>query len=104
GIERNPLRDEVFLKEDKRLTIPQLDGCYYRVRSAAGLNHVRLHDLRHNFASHAASMSETLPMIAKLLGHADIKMTARYAHLDDASVMEACEAIGAALWMVVAPG
>lgn len=103
GIERNPLRDEVFLNDDKRLTIPQLDGCYYRVRSVAGLDHVRLHDLRHNFASHAASMSETLPMIAKLLGHADVKMTARYAHLDDAPVMEACEAIGTALSMVVAP-
>lgn len=97
------MHDEVFWTESGRLKINQLDSCYYRVRSAADLDHVRLHDLRHNFASHAASMSETLPMIAKLLGRADIKMTARYAHLDDASVMETCEAIGAALRMVLAP-
>jgi len=103
-IERHPMRDEVFWTEGGRLAIKRLDACYWRVRAAAGLDHVRLHDLRHNFASHAATMSETLPMIALLLGHADIKMTARYAHLDDAPVMEACEAIGAALRMVVAPG
>lgn len=102
--QRDPMRDEVFWTKNGRITINQLDGCYYRVRSAADLDHVRLHDLRHNFASHAASMSETLPIIAKLLGHADIKMTARYAHLDDASVLEACETIGAALRMVFAPG
>ncbi|WCT79258.1 tyrosine-type recombinase/integrase [Novosphingobium humi] len=101
GIEHHPMHDEVFWTEGGQLNINQLDGCYYRVRRAAGLDHVRLHDLRHNFASHAASMSETLPMIAKLLGHADIKMAARYAHLDDASVLEACEAIGAALRMVL---
>jgi integrase len=102
GIERHPMQDEVFWTESGRIKIIQLDGCYYRVRRAAGLDHVRLHDLRHNFASHAVSMSETLPMIAKLLGHADIKMTARYADLDDAPVMEACVAIGAALRMVLA--
>ncbi|WP_298288082.1 tyrosine-type recombinase/integrase, partial [Novosphingobium sp.] len=62
-----------------------------------GLNHVRLHDLRHSFASHAASMSETLPMIAKLIGHTSIAMTARYAHLDDTDVLEACERVGAVI-------
>ena len=45
---------------------------------------VRLHDLRHTFASHAAMQAETLPMIGKLLGHASVQSTSRYAHLDDA--------------------
>lgn len=41
-------------------------------RDEAVLRGVRIHDLRHRFASYAASMSETLPMISKLLGHAKI--------------------------------
>jgi len=41
---------------------------------------VRLHDLRHSFASHAAARSETLPMIGKLLGHSRLQTTSRYAH------------------------
>jgi integrase len=41
-----------------------------KLRDEAGLPGVRIHDLRHSFASHAAARSETLPMIGKLLGHA----------------------------------
>jgi len=67
----------------------------------ANLRHVRLHDLRHNFASHAAAMSETLPMIGKLLGHASVQSTARYAHLDDSNVLESAERIGNLIGKVV---
>jgi integrase len=56
-----------------------------------------MHDLRHSFASHAASMSETLPMIARLMGHSNTAMTARYAHLDDADILQVCERIGAVI-------
>src|SRR5690606_41428308 len=48
-----------------------------------GLGKLRIHDLRHTFASHAAMNKETLPMIGRLLGHANHQSTARYAHLDD---------------------
>jgi integrase len=64
------------------------------VREEAGLHSVRLHDLRHSFASHAAARSETLPMIGKLLGHRHVTTTARYAHLDDGPVIEAGQRIG----------
>ena len=67
------------------------------IRDKAGLPKVRLHDLRHTFASHAAMNKETLPMIGRLLGHANNKSTARYAHLDDAHVLDAAEQIGAAI-------
>ena len=66
-------------------------------RNAAGLRDFRLHDLRHTFASHAAMGRESLPMIGKLLGHACVKSTARYAHLDDAHLLDAAETIGAAI-------
>lgn len=94
GVPHHADLDHVFWRGDARLTISRLDQCYYRARAMAGLAHVRLHDLRHSFASHAASMSETLPMISRLLGHTSVKMTARYAHLDDACVVDAAERLG----------
>lgn len=70
---------------------------WYELRERAGLPGVRLHDLRHTFASHAAMNKETLPMIGRLLGHANPHSTARYAHLDDEHVLDAAEQIGAAI-------
>lgn len=52
-----------------------------RIRARAGLNDVRLHDLRHSFASVAVAHGESLPVIGKLLGHAQPQTTAQYAHL-----------------------
>jgi integrase len=79
------------LKTGKRI---DLTGFWRSVRQEAGLGAMRLHDLRHSFASRAAAMSETLPMIGKLLGHSSVKSTARYAHLDDADAVEAAQRIG----------
>lgn len=62
---------------------------WLRVRTLAGLHDVRLHDLRHTFASLAAARGESLLMIGKLLGHADVKTTARYAHLADDPIRRA---------------
>ena len=52
-----------------------------RIRKAAGLEDVRIHDLRHTFAANAAASGLSLPMIGKLLGHTQAQTTARYAHL-----------------------
>lgn len=52
-----------------------------RVRTAAGLEDLRLHDLRHNFASAAVSAGQSLYIVGKLLGHSQIQTTQRYAHL-----------------------
>ncbi len=52
------------------------------VRKAAKLDDVRLHDLRHSFASFGAGASLGLPIIGKLLGHSQAATTHRYAHLD----------------------
>lgn len=60
-----------------------------RIRARAGLNDLRIHDLRHSFASGAVSMGESLPMIGKLLGHSQVQTTARYAHLADDPVQAA---------------
>ncbi len=50
---------------------------------------MRLHDLRHSFASRALALGESLPAIGKLLGHARVETTARYAHPARNSVREA---------------
>lgn len=71
-----------------------IDSAWPKLREAAELPNVRLHDLRHTFASHAAMRAETLPMIGRLLGHAGVKSTARYAHLDDAHLHDALGRIG----------
>ncbi|MCY4546838.1 MAG: site-specific integrase [Defluviicoccus sp.] len=54
---------------------------WYRIRARAGLDDVRIHDLRHSYATRALSSGESLAMIGRLLGHADISSTLRYAHL-----------------------
>ncbi|MDE0049443.1 MAG: site-specific integrase [Rhodospirillales bacterium] len=60
-----------------------------RVRARAGLEDVRIHDLRHSYASRALALGESLPVIAKLLGHAQIQTTARYTHLTRNAVKNA---------------
>ena len=65
-----------------------------RIRKRAGLEDVRLHDLRHSFASIAASGGLPLLMIGKLLGHTQAATTQRYAHLAADPLKAANEAIG----------
>ena len=66
-----------------------------RIRRRAGLNDLRVHDLRHSFASVGAGAGLGLPLIGKLLGHTQAATTHRYAHLGDDPVRQASEAIGA---------
>lgn len=61
--------------------LTDLQAPWRRIRKAAGLKDVRIHDLRHSFASYAVSAGHSLPMIGKLLGHTQVQTTARYAHL-----------------------
>ena len=62
-----------------RLT--DLQPFWQRVRARSVLKDVRIHDLRHTFASTAVASGQGLPMIGKLLGHTQVQTTARYAHL-----------------------
>jgi integrase len=63
------------------------------VSKRAGLDGVRLHDLRHTFASYGAAGGLGLPVIGALLGHASTKTTQRYAHLGSDPLRRASEAI-----------
>ena len=67
------------------------------LRKATGLEDVRVHDLRHSFASRALALGESLPMIGKLLGHTRVQTTARYAHLAEDSVKASAARIAASI-------
>jgi integrase len=64
------------------------------IAKRAGLEGVRLHDLRHTYASFGAGSGLGLPIIGKLLGHSQPATTARYAHLDNDPVRRAAETTG----------
>ena len=68
-----------------------------RIRQEAGLDDVRIHDLRHSFASVGAAKKGSLPMIGRLLGHNHQNTTARYAHLADDPVDDLNATIGATI-------
>ena len=63
----------------------------------ADLEDVRLHDLRHSYASHAVLQGVPLPVISRLLGHKCPSMTLRYAHVGDRETEAAAERIGTAI-------
>ena len=74
-----------------------------RIRERAGLNDMRLHDLRHSFASFAAAQGASLLMIGKLLGHTQAQTTQRYAHLVADPVRNVAETVGKRLAPSIAP-
>lgn len=65
------------------------------LRARAGLDDVRIHDLRHSFASIAIEVGGTLPMIGHLLGHSQAQTTARYAHVAPSPAQRIADAAGA---------
>ena len=67
---------------------------WYLVRKEAGIEDVRLHDLRHTVASQAVAQGTALSTVARMLGHADPTMTLRYAHVGDRDLQAAAERIG----------
>jgi integrase len=70
-----------------------LEKPWRAIRAVAGLDDVRLHDLRHAFASVAASSGMGLPIIGKMLGHTQAATTHRYAHLASDPVKAAAAAV-----------
>jgi integrase len=72
-----------------------IEKTWRSVRKRAGLDEVRIHDLRHSYAAVGAGAGFSLPLIGALLGHTEVSTTQRYAHLGNDPVRQASEAIGA---------
>ena len=81
GIDRVSGNQWVFVGNNPASHVSNLSRHWHRLRVRAGLEDVRLHDLRHSYASRALALGESLSMIGKLLGHSKVETTARYAHL-----------------------
>ena len=99
-IERQPRTDSPFVfpspRDPERACSPNLP-LWYLMRRQAGIEDVRLHDLRHTFASHAVLRGIPLPVVSRMLGHKRPSMTLRYAHVGDREIEAAAERIGAAI-------
>ena len=74
-----------------------VERIWQRVRAQAGIEDVRLHDLRHTFASWAVAGGATLYMTGALLGHRQSNTTARYAHFADDPLQSAADRVAASL-------
>ena len=96
--EGTPEASLVARLESKLGREPTYDECLAAAKKEdlelpTGLADVRIHDLRHSFASGAVALGESLPMIGKLLGHTQVQTTARYAHLAADPVKAAAERV-----------
>jgi integrase len=80
-------------EQGKRLH--NLPRAWESLRHRAGLDDVRLHDLRHSFASDALAAGVPLAVVGAMLGHKRVETTARYTHLDDKVTRAGVETTGA---------
>lgn len=85
-VKENPY---IFIGHKPGTCLTTLKTAWTRIRSLAGIEDVRLHDLRHTFASLAIKQGVDLYTVSKLLGHKDIKTTTRYAHLEVKQLIKA---------------
>lgn len=80
-----------------------IDDQWKKLRERAGLNNVRIHDLRHSYASRALALGEGLTMIGALLGHSQVTTTARYAHLAKDTEKAAAAKVGGSIGSDIMP-
>jgi integrase len=72
----------------------EIKFAWNRIRNAAGIKDVRIHDLRHTYASFAINAGVPLEAIGATLGHKDLRTTMRYAHLTDKTMRSTVDAVG----------
>lgn len=96
-LNRDPDNPYVFCGTIEEQFVTDLQKPWRRIRKAAKIEDMRIHDLRHNFASRAVMGGMNLPLVGRLLGHSQIQTTMRYAHFADGPVMEAAKAMGSTL-------
>ena len=73
--------DHLFINLQTKERLTAINKVWGRLRVKANLPHLRLHDLRHQFASFLVNAGHTIYEVQKILGHSDTKVTERYAHL-----------------------
>ena len=108
GIPRVGKSPWVFSGKNPKHRLSTLTPYWHFVRKEAEVEDVRIHDLRHSYASRALALGESLTMIGRLLGHTDVGSTARYAHLardaERVAVARVGDSIEADILRIDAPG
>lgn len=93
--QRSDSQDDVFTPLADFVSRPTKVGMVWQqVRTLANIEDVRIHDLRHTFASYAVLEGYPIPMVSKLLGHKRLSSTLRYVHVDDAQVSRSAQRMG----------
>jgi integrase len=85
-------RGHLFVNKETGKRYTTISKVWNRLRGAAGLPHLRLHDLRHGFASLLANNGRTLYEIQQILGHSDARVTQRYSHVSLRTLQDAANA------------
>jgi integrase len=85
----------VFPSDSRTGHVVNIGRAWRRLLKAAGVTGLRIHDLRHSYASKLVSAGHSLPLIGALLGHSSVAMTERYAHLENDPLRRATEQVGA---------
>ena len=103
GIPRTEGNPWVIPSQKAGAHLPDLVYYWGYVTERAGVEGVRIHDVRHSFASRALALGESLTMIGRLLGHAKVGTTGRYAHLVRDAEKAAAELVGDSIGAHVVP-
>jgi integrase len=93
----------VFANPDTGKPYSEVFKSWDTARKRAGLPEVRMHDLRHSFASFLVNAGRTLYEVQRILGHTQIKTTQRYAHLSQDTLLDAADAVGNLVGPTVLP-
>ncbi len=89
--------EHLFINKQTEQPYTTIMKVWTRLRSKAGLPHLRIHDLRHQFASFLVNSGRTLYEVQQLLGHSDAKVTQRYAHLSSKTLQDAANSASVAM-------
>jgi integrase len=81
--------DHLFINRQTEGPYTTIHKVWHRLRGKAGLPHLRIHDLRHQYASFLVNSGRTLYEVQQILGHSDPKVTQRYSHLSSKSLQDA---------------
>ena len=81
--------DHLFINVKTGKPYVQIHKAWMKIRKEAGLSHLRIHDLRHQYASLLVNSGRTLYEVQQILGHSDPKVTMRYAHLSTKALQDA---------------
>ena len=88
-LETQQYYDQLFINPQTRKPYTTIHKVWGRLREKAGLKHLRIHDLRHQYASFLVNDGRTLYEVQQILGHSDPSVTQRYAHLSTKALQDA---------------